>query len=340
MKPDISVIIPVYNTGIILKDTIDSVLNQTFDNFELILVDDGSTDISRSICDEYAKKDDRIKVYHKKNGGICDARNFGIEKSIGRYITFCDHDDLYMPEKLKVQFEAAESSGADVVSIGHIVTFDYKNDVEYYGENIRCFAREEIAPNINFIINSFDLTIWDKLYRRDSLINYLFFNTKYKKGHEDICFNLSIYAKINSFVGIKTSLYNHIIRKSLSTSFKVYEELIEAMINTILLYDKCIKELYGNVDIYMDDYNNQLSKYLRSLFIYAGKLSYNKVDFCILKAKTDSIVDCSNMRISKIDNFKDKIIIFLYKRKNTFWLFILCRLIAKIKDRRQKYTIG
>lgn len=92
-KDLISVIIPVYNVEKYLKNCLDSVINQTYKNIEIILVDDGSTDNSGKICDEYAQKDLRIKVIHKENGGLSDARNVGIEQSIGKYITFIDSDD-------------------------------------------------------------------------------------------------------------------------------------------------------------------------------------------------------------------------------------------------------
>ncbi len=98
MKILISIIIPVYNVELYLRDCLESVRNQSLSNFECILVDDGSTDTSKEICDEYAKMDKRFKSYHIKNGGVSNARNFGIEHSNGEYITFIDSDD-YIDEK-------------------------------------------------------------------------------------------------------------------------------------------------------------------------------------------------------------------------------------------------
>ena len=93
----ISIIIPVYNVEKYLRRCVDSVLGQTYDKLEIILVDDGSTDNSGRICDEYREKDQRIIVIHKENGGLSEARNFGIEKSSGEYISFVDSDD-WIPE--------------------------------------------------------------------------------------------------------------------------------------------------------------------------------------------------------------------------------------------------
>ena len=89
----ISIIVPVYNVEEYLKECIDSIINQTYKRIEIILVDDGSTDKSGKICDDYAKIDKRIKVVHKENGGLSDARNVGISVSSGKYIAFVDSDD-------------------------------------------------------------------------------------------------------------------------------------------------------------------------------------------------------------------------------------------------------
>ena len=91
--PQISVIVPVYNAGQCLSRCIASILAQTFTDFELLLIDDGSTDKSGEICDEYAKRDSRIRVFHKENGGVCSARNIGLDNARGEFVTFCDSDD-------------------------------------------------------------------------------------------------------------------------------------------------------------------------------------------------------------------------------------------------------
>ena len=98
----ISVIVPVYNSEEYLPDTAASILNQSFEEFELILVDDGSKDRSGKICDELAQKDKRVKVIHKQNGGICSARNCALKLAKGEYIAFCDNDDMYLPGLLKI----------------------------------------------------------------------------------------------------------------------------------------------------------------------------------------------------------------------------------------------
>ncbi len=111
----ISIIIPVYNVEAYLRECIDSVINQTYKNFEIILVDDGSTDSSGKICDEYVEKDDRITVIHQKNSGPSKTRNTGLENANGKYIYFLDSDDYVESNALELLINTAESNDADLV---------------------------------------------------------------------------------------------------------------------------------------------------------------------------------------------------------------------------------
>ena len=117
----ISIVIPVYNVESFIKKCLDSIINQTYGNFEVILVDDGSTDKSGSICDEYASKDKRIKVYHKKNGGAARARNFGINKISGDYLFFVDGDDYI--DKNALEKMIAKAVNNDIVYCDYKVAF-------------------------------------------------------------------------------------------------------------------------------------------------------------------------------------------------------------------------
>ena len=112
--PLISIIIPIYNAEDTLNRCICSILNQTFYDWELLLIDDGSTDLSGELCDEYASKDQRIKVFHKKNGGVSSARNVGLDYAKGEWITFCDSDDFVCPNWLK-NYTDNISDGIDLI---------------------------------------------------------------------------------------------------------------------------------------------------------------------------------------------------------------------------------
>ena len=116
--PKVSVIMPVYNSKQFLPEAIESVLKQSMSDFELILVNDGSTDGSAEVCDKYADTDGRIRVIHKKNGGVCSARNVGIDASRSEYVTFIDNDDYYDTDFLEVLFSGIISENADLAKCG------------------------------------------------------------------------------------------------------------------------------------------------------------------------------------------------------------------------------
>ena len=109
MKPIVSIIVPVYNAEKFLNRCVDSILGQEYKDFELILVDDGSRDMSGSICDAYAKTDERVVVIHKENSGVSDTRNQGIERAKGTYLQFVDSDDWLTPDATKLMVRAAEN---------------------------------------------------------------------------------------------------------------------------------------------------------------------------------------------------------------------------------------
>ncbi|WP_443689030.1 glycosyltransferase family 2 protein, partial [Paraprevotella xylaniphila] len=114
-QPLVSIIMPVYNTGNIITNTLDSILSQSYTNFELIIVDDGSTDTSGHICSTYAAKDKRIRLIRQQNKGICKARNVGIQLAKGKYLAFCDHDDIYHTSLLETTVKYAEDFNLEVI---------------------------------------------------------------------------------------------------------------------------------------------------------------------------------------------------------------------------------
>lgn len=161
--PKITVIVPVYNVKEYLPRCLDSILMQTFTDFELLLVDDGSTDCSGMICDDYALKDSRIHVFHKKNGGVSSARNVGIDNACGEWITFCDADDYVSPDWLNIFVE--HCNGTDLVVQGFITDkSDTPNGVDYIGDIQGCFW----LLHERFILGY----IWVKLFRCDIMYKH------------------------------------------------------------------------------------------------------------------------------------------------------------------------
>ena len=127
----ISVIVPVYNTEQYLVECIESILKQTYSNIEVILVDDGSTDSSGNICDEFAEKDSRVRVFHKKNEGVAVARNFGIQQSNGQYVVIVDSDDVAVDRMIEVLYTQIKEKDADI-AVGNYYIYDESDGNFYY----------------------------------------------------------------------------------------------------------------------------------------------------------------------------------------------------------------
>lgn len=197
-NPLISVIVPIYKVEEYLQTCIDSIIKQTYPNLEIILVDDGSPDRCGEICDAYATQDSRIIVVHKKNGGLSDARNAGLDISKGEYIAFVDSDDLVHPQFIELLVENAIKTNSDIV-ICDIVNFDSNESINstaineykiiererdfYFFVIFNCFPEKELASNI--------VVAWNKLYKKE-LWNDLRY--PYGKLHED---NFVIHSLIN-----------------------------------------------------------------------------------------------------------------------------------------------
>lgn len=195
-KPTVSVVIPVYNVERFLQECVDSVLCQTFKDFEIILVDDGATDSSGVICDEYSKNDNRIKVIHRKNGGLSAARNTGLDAANGEYVYFLDSDDWIKKETLEKLVGLAESDKADVVFFDAFVFF---TDCEE-NPNVYKYERSKKYETANGQVVLKKLLATDE-YR--TAVPLMLFKTQYLKNnaltfregilHEDELFTFLVY---------------------------------------------------------------------------------------------------------------------------------------------------
>ena len=164
---NLSIIVPVYKAEQYIHECVDSILNQIYTDFELILIDDGSPDNCGRICDEYARKDNRIKVIHQKNSGVSVARNKGVEVSTGKYISFVDSDDYISPEMYSTLMDTALSSDADIIKcgyqefdnlgLGRIRKFDRKLDyIESKEAILKCYFE-----GVLFVV------VWNAIYKRE-----------------------------------------------------------------------------------------------------------------------------------------------------------------------------
>lgn len=173
----ISVIVPVYNVEPYLRRCVDSILAQTYRNLEVLLVDDGSTDDSGAICDEYARRDARVKAFHKENGGLSDARNFGIERADGRYLSFVDSDDFLDARMEEVLLQDLTRNGADLAIVGY-QRFEQSGEIhpDALQDPVQMLTGEDAIRSV-LLTEDFGVFAWNKLYKAE-----LFQGVRYPKG--------------------------------------------------------------------------------------------------------------------------------------------------------------
>lgn len=229
--PVISVIVPVYNVEKVLYHCIESILNQTFDDFELILVDDGSTDNSGKICDEYSEKDNRIRVIHKPNGGVSSARNAGIEAAKGEYICFVDSDDYLESNYLKELIETKKKyPDFDNVWCGFQTVEDYlKSNINTVAsEYNKDYSFSDLSSIMDLCEKWLIQMPWNKLFETKIIKeNNLLFPPELSLG-EDYIFNLRYLDCTNGKIAVVNKpLYDYLRDGKESLDNKYYPDLLE-----------------------------------------------------------------------------------------------------------------
>ncbi len=231
MNPVVSIIVPVYNAEKHLGECVESIINQSYNNLEIILIDDGSCDRSGIICDECSLKDSRIKVIHKENGGVSSARNTGIDYATGDWLYFMDSDDWLEPETFEVLIKKASETGADML------LFDY---IRVYAK-YKTFHRSIINRDKKDYYNNLDsldvfkafsqtTTVWSFMTKTRCIKNKVKFDTNLKNA-EDRIFRLECYRNISSFAYIRQFFYNYRYNSSSVSNnrkddIRLHEEII------------------------------------------------------------------------------------------------------------------
>lgn len=233
-KPLITVVIPIYNVEKYLKKCIESIIKQTYKNIEIILVNDGSTDNCPKICDEYAKKDKRIIVIHKKNGGVSEARNAGIDIAKGKYITFIDSDDYVAKEYIENLYVECEKNNTEVSLIGTRY-LNKKGKVIFSSKVIQKTYTSEEAIKQLFLGKYYDSGVCGKMYKT-TLLNNIRFNKDIKIGEDlDVFYKILLKCK-NIRINTKLKMYNYIARidsVTNSVNIEIIEEDIKIAQNMI-----------------------------------------------------------------------------------------------------------
>lgn len=235
MKGLVSVIVPVYNVEQYLPRCVDSIINQTYKNLEIILVDDGSQDGCPKLCDDYKDQDDRVTVIHKHNGGLSDARNAGLDVASGDYITFIDSDDWYELETIEKLVNAIEVNNADIVSYGAFIATDEEKNAEHLVFEKNTAFEYAVA----MCEGKKDQSVCMKLFDRDVIINRRF---KVGRLNEDFYFMMLMLFKECKIVTVPFVGYNYYKRKESITHTGNKISLHDAVLNCLELIEIAKKE--------------------------------------------------------------------------------------------------
>jgi len=317
--PNISIIVPVYNVEKYLNKCIDSILNQTFSDFELILVDDGSTDSSGSICDKY--NDDRITVIHKENGGISSARNTGIDIAKGDFIGFVDSDDFIHKDMYKILYDNIIKYTGDIAICKEKNV--YENElVELNSINedlkINILTVEEILKKSNKERSTF-IYAWNKLYKKE-----LFKDLRYpeNKIYEDEWLSPKILYKASKIIYIDKDLYYYLQRDGsiVNSKFRVKK------------FDK-VYALENNVIFFKNRKETELHEIATKVYLdtllwtdQAAQNQLKNIDKDLKKLRqTINIHMMEIMNNSKI-SYKQKILLIFYRFNTKFYYKIVSKI--------------
>ena len=342
--PEISIIIPVYNVERKIQRCLDSVKHQTFSDFELILVNDGSTDKSGEICDKYVANDERFKVIHQNNQGVSVARNAGINIAKGRYITFIDSDDYVNGDFLSNLYATICSSGADIAMCNYYMVFEDRTDVcmkhGYSSGNI--LEKDEIKSVFYKHIQDNDCTIgyfslWNKIYRSNLIReNHIFLDTEMSFG-EDMMFIMQCLKFSNKIAFIEEPLYYYEMtenglfsryrRSFLNDTMKCYcslvsqlkiKEVEELLPLSLKYYGYVMQHIRGIIE-------NESEKIALIRNVYKNKTAQEIIHNIVsnLKCKKIDKFDQQDIRLIRLlgkKRYWAATILALYQFDNNFWL--------------------
>ena len=267
--PLISIIVPCYKVEQYLPKCVDSILAQTYANLEIWLVDDGSPDSCGKICDEYAKHDSRIKVIHKENGGLSDARNVAIDKATGEWLTFIDSDDYVAHDYVKTLYELVCQHNCEMSVAGFQVIYDnvaLKNEKDYHISVEIMDAT--CAVEKMFYQEKFDNMAWGKLYHKSLFESGI----RFPKGllFEDLATTYRLLFECKRVVVTSRKIYYYLLRPT-SIEGSYSPRKVESMIEILKMMENNMKQLY----VVKDAWVCRMFSFVLHIFLYTPKLAPN-----------------------------------------------------------------
>ncbi|MBQ8390726.1 MAG: glycosyltransferase [Oscillibacter sp.] len=266
MNPSVSIIVPVYNAETALRRCIESILHQTCGDFELLLVDDGSTDSSGAICDEYAAQDTRIRVFHKENGGVSAARNLALDNAAGQYLQFLDSDDWVTPDATRLFLRTAREQNADLVISDFYRVVGDRVSVKGDIEETEVLSQGEYAEHM--MANPADFyygVLWNKLYRRDIVEAHHLRMNEEINWCEDFLFNLEYIRCARRFCALNVPLYYYVKTKGSLASQISLSKTVRMKLTMFEYYNRLYQEIFDE-----EEYEKHRLKVYRFLVDAAG----------------------------------------------------------------------
>lgn len=333
-SPDISIIIPVYNTEAYLRDCINSVINQTITNTEIILVNDGSSDSSPQICDYYASIDNRIRVIHKKNGGLSEARNSGLKISSGKYIAFIDSDDFISENMLSEMYDLAEKRNLEIVSCGYNKVdvngnFVSENQHPYQGKVLQDDALNEMVRTAHK--TRVIWYVWRNLYLKSLLHDNDLCFDKNLRFAEDSIFNLYAFSLATKVGVVNDNLYYYRDSPGSLTQKKGKDYLEE---NLLIQYSKKLEyyEVFSLNNCITQDLQPYIVEHQLPMILSNAILLENSNSAVLrirnilkLEMITDSLKEYSLSQIMKLP-LGIQIIVIFSKLKLSYLLYLFLKL--------------
>ena len=283
----LSIIVPVYNVEKYLKECVTSLLHQTLKQYEIILVDDGSTDSSGRICDRYASKDSHIRVVHKENGGLSSARNAGLDVAKGRYIGFVDSDDYILPDMYEKLIAELEFTHAEIAICSYFAFTEFKEIKKYVypKKKYKKYAYTTAETLKNFFLRNISESVWDKVYAAE-----LWKDRRFVEGeiNEDtnVVYELLKTSSKTVFLDLKMYGYRQrkgsITKSGYSSKFKVVEKHLEELERSVareypelMMYAKQFLSIHYYCLLNAIRHSNEPWKYKTEYYLYRTKFQEN-----------------------------------------------------------------
>ena len=264
----ISVIVPVYNVENYLDRSIKSIVYQTYNNLEIIIIDDGSTDNSGYICDEWKKRDERIVVVHTSNGGVSRARNIALDLAQGEYIAFVDADDWIAVDMYARMVEAIEKTGADVCAGGHVLAISNKEIMVYENHVSRLLSRNEalVAMYSGKTKKSLGWELWDKLFK-SFLFSSLRFECSRKLAEDNLLF-WQLMKRVNKIYQLPLNKYYYFMREDSAVHTITIKRIFDSVHVARYIYKDASHEFDTVIDGVRLRYYITLISAVRKLILY------------------------------------------------------------------------